>query len=555
MTNRTRIAVVFLAVAGVLVGGYAAIGGRIGLALLWVRYALRENPAPTHEVVWQQGPSTPGANSKDRPPNIVLIVADDLGFNDVSHTGGIDGGRVKTPNIDRIASEGVDFTTAYAGSPTCAPSRASIMTGRYPTRYGYEFTPTAKNFMRIVTQLRQKNQQLHHSVYFPEREQGQPEMAALGLPTNEITLARVLGKAGYHTVHIGKWHLGDAPQFRPTAHGFDESLALPFGAAMFLPESDPKVINAESPIDPLDRFIWAAHPWGVHFNGGELFAPKGYLTDYFTDEAVKVIERNRNQPFFLYLAYNAPHTPLQATRADYDALADIKDHRLRVYAAMVRALDRGIGRVMQALEAQGVADNTLVIFTSDNGGTHTVGFKNINAPYRGWKATYFEGGVRVPLYMRWPKGFAAGRFEAPSSHLDIFATAAAAAGASVPADRVIDGVNLLPFVRGEVTGRPHQTLHWRTDHYFAIRDGDWKMQVSDRPEKVWLYDLASDPLERVNVADREPSRVASLRTALDAFDRAQVPPIWKSLGAGYIPVDKTLAEPQAPGDEYVYFSN
>ena len=555
MNKRSKLLWSALAVAGVLVGGYFALGGRIGLALLWVRYGMREQPEPTREVVWQNGPSQPDSPAPDRPPNIVLIVADDLGYNDVSNHGGLDAGRLKTPNIDRLARDGVDLTTAYSGSPTCAPSRAAIMTGRYPTRYGYEFTPTAKNFMKIVTQLRQSNQQLHHSVYFPERERGQPELASLGLPTKEITLARVLGGAGYHTVHIGKWHLGDAPQFRPTAHGFDESLALPYGAAMFLPENDPNVVNAESDIDPLDRFIWAAHPWGVHFGNGKLFAPKKYLTDYFTDEALKVIEQNRNRPFFLYLAYNAPHTPLQATRADYDALSDIKDHRLRVYAAMVKSLDRNIGRVLQALEQQGIADNTLVIFTSDNGGTHVVGIDGLNAPFRGWKATYFEGGIRVPLYMRWPRGLKPGTFAAPTSHLDIFATAAAAGGATIPTDRVIDGVNLLPFMRGEATGRPHKTLHWRTDRYFAIRDGDLKMQVADRPEKTWLYDLASDPLEHDNLAARRPAEVAALRAELERFDRAQVKPLWNSLGAGYIPIDKTLAAPQQPDDEYVYFSN
>lgn len=555
MTNKAKWTIGVLIVVGMLASAYVAVGGRIGMALIWVRYAKREQPAPSREVVWQQGPTTSSADSSHRPPNIVLIVADDLGYNDVSAHGGLDSGRLQTPNIDRIAKEGVDLTTAYSGSPTCAPSRASIMTGRYPTRYGYEFTPTAKNFMRIVTQLRQSSQQLHHSIYFPERERNQPELETLGLPTNEITLAKVLGRAGYHTVQIGKWHLGDAPQFRPTAHGFDEALTLPFGAAMFLPENDPNVVNAASEIDPLDRFIWAAHPWGVHFNGGQLFAPKKYLTDYFTDEALKVIDRNRNRPFFLYLAYNAPHTPLQATREDYDALSHIKDHRLRVYAAMVRSLDRNIGRVLQKIADQGLADDTLVIFTSDNGGTHTVGIRGLNAPFRGWKATYFEGGVRVPLYMRWPRSLKPGRYDAPTSHLDIFSTAAAAGGAQLPVDRVIDGVNLLPFLHGETTERPHRVLHWRTDRYFAIRDGDWKMQVADRPDKVWLYDLATDPFERRNLAESDPARVAALRTELDAFDRAQVRPMWNSLGAGYIPIDKTLAEPQQPWDDYVYFSN
>jgi arylsulfatase A-like enzyme len=365
----------------------------------------------------------------------------------------------------------------------------------------------------------------------------------------------VLRSAGYHTAHVGKWHLGDAPQFRPTAHGFNESLSLPYGAAMFLPEDDPNVVNAASKIDPLDRFIWAAHPWGVRFNDGELFKPNKYLTDYFTDQALTIIDRNRHRPFFLYLAYNAPHTPLQATREDYEALADIEDHSVRVYAAMIRSLDRNIGRVLEALDQAGLTNDTLVIFTSDNGGTHTIGIKGINAPFRGWKATHFEGGIRVPLYMRWPKGLPTGRFDAPASHLDIFSTAAAAADTAVPSDRIIDGVNLLPYLRGEIADRPHQSLYWRTDRYLVMRDGDWKLQITDRPNKVWLNNLATDPTEQINLAAEEPTKVAAMRTALDAFDRSQVPPMWRSLGAGYIPIDKTLADPQEPGDEYVYFSN
>lgn len=555
MTKTTKWLWVIGTLIAALAGTYIAIGGRMGLTLAWIEYAVREESAAYRPIEWQRGPSTPPMPISERPPNIILIVADDLGYNDVSLNGGLAGGRVKTPNIDRIANEGVNLSTAYSGSPTCAPSRAAIMTGRYPTRYGYEFTPTAKNFMKVVTQLRRSEPQLHHSIYFPEREQGQPPLESLGLPANEITLARVLRDAGYHTAHVGKWHLGDAPQFRPTAHGFNESLSLPYGAAMFLPEDDPNVVNAASKIDPLDRFIWAAHPWGVRFNDGELFKPNKYLTDYFTDHALQIIDHNRNRPFFLYLAYNAPHTPLQATREDYDALSEIEDHSVRVYAAMIRSLDRNIGRVLEALDQADLTNDTLVIFTSDNGGTHTIGIKGINAPFRGWKATHFEGGIRVPLYLRWPKGLPQGRFEAPASHLDIFSTSIAAADAAAPSDRIIDGVNLLPYLRGEVAGRPHQALYWRTDRYLVVRDGDWKLQITDRPAKTWLHDLAIDPTEQMNRAAQEPARVAAMRAALEQFDRSQVAPMWRSLGAGYIPIDKTLADPQEPDDEYVYFSN
>ena len=241
MTKTTKWFLAASVAMAVIASAFFAVGGRTGLTLLWIQYAVREESASYRDVEWQRGPSSPSAPAAARPPNIVLIVADDLGHNDVSLNGGLAGGRLKTPHIDRIANEGVNLATAYSGSPTCAPSRAAIMTGRYPTRYGYEFTPTAKNFMRVVTQLRRSESQLHHSIYFPEREQGQPPLESLGLPTNEITLARVLRSAGYHTAHLGKWHLGEKEGSRPWQVGYDEF------------EGFLGVVNAyqeEHPVDP-----------------------------------------------------------------------------------------------------------------------------------------------------------------------------------------------------------------------------------------------------------------------------------------------------------------
>jgi arylsulfatase A-like enzyme len=280
------------------------------------------------------------------------------------------------------------------------------------------------------------------------------------------------------------------------------------------------------------------------------------MTDYLTDEAVKVVAANRNRPFFMYLAYNAPHTPLQATREDYDALSFIPDHTMRVYAAMIRSLDRNIGRVLQSLKDQGLDENTLVIFTSDNGGAHYVGIEGLNSPYRGWKATFFEGGIHVPFFMRWPGTIAQGATAtAPVSHFDIFATAAAAAGQKAPADRIIDGVNLLPFIKGEAPGRPHDLLFWRTDTYLTVRAGDWKLQVSEAPKKDWLFNLAADPTERVNLASQEPERVAALKAQLLAWNQTQRKPLWPSLGAGPIAIDHSMKQPTTASDEYVYYPN
>jgi arylsulfatase A-like enzyme len=323
---------------------------------------------------------------------------------------------------------------------------------------------------------------------------------------------------------------------------------------MFLPPNDPDTVNAKLEFDPIDRFIWANLPYALQWNGGQRFAPRGYLTDYFADEAVEAIEANRNRPFFMYLAFNAPHTPLQATRADYEALSGISDHTERVYGAMIVALDRAVGRVMQSLREQGIDDNTLVIFTSDNGGAWYVGLPNLNAPYRGWKATFFEGGIRTPFFARWPGHLPAGaRTQGPATHLDIFATAAAAAGA--PPQPQSDGVNLLPFLRGEAQGAPHQRLFWRSGPYRVVRDGDWKLQVSETPDRVWLFNLREDPLEHRDLSAQEPERVAAMRAMIEAQNADLPPPIWPALLEGPVRIDVPLNTPWREDQEYIYWSN
>jgi arylsulfatase A-like enzyme len=553
-------------VSGLLVlgvGTFYAVGGYAGSLLLFVRYAVRTEAAPYREVSWKAGPEALAAKAEKsektgrrKQPNVILIMADDLGFNDITlNGGGLAGGSVPTPHIDSIARQGVNFQTGYAGNATCAPSRAALMTGRYPTRFGFEFTPTPKQFMKVIGN-EDRAGSLFKPVYYPERAADLIPYEDMGLPTSEITVARLLKESGYHTVHLGKWHLGDSPKFRPYSHGFNESLSMQHGASMFLPENAPNVVNAKQAFDPIDRFLWASHSWGIRFNDGPVFQPPRYMTDYLTDEAIKVVAANKHQPFFMYLAYNAPHTPLQSTREDYDALAHIADHTTRVYAAMIRSLDRNIGRVLQSLKDQGLDDDTLVIFTSDNGGAHYLGIDGLNSPYRGWKATFYEGGTRVPFFMRWPGGLPAGvRYAAPVSHFDIFASTVAVAGAKSPSDRPIDGVNLLPFVRGEVTGQPHQQLFWRTSSYRAVRAGDWKLQVMEKPKQDLLYNLAQDPTERKNLAAQEAPRVAEMKALLAGFEKTQIKPMWPSLAEGAIPIDKTMKQPQAAGDAHVYYAN
>ena len=236
----------------------------------------------------------------------------------------------------------MNFRAGYAGNATCAPSRAAIMTGRFATRFGFEFTPAPKAFMRLIAHWNEDS--ARPPLYFDEREADVPPLAEQGLPPEEITVAELLRARGYRTLGIGKWHLGESPRFQPAAQGFDEFLGFYAGAAMFLDPDDPASVNSVQEFDPIDVFLWANLAFAVRKDGGPRFTPDAYMTDYLAGEAAKAIAANANRPFFLYLAFNAPHTPLQATRADYEALAGIEDHTLRVYAAMIRALDRNGGR-------------------------------------------------------------------------------------------------------------------------------------------------------------------------------------------------------------------
>ena len=522
--------------------------------------------APTQTINWAQGPATAPAGT--RPPNIILIMADDLGINDISLTGTGAGG-VTTPNIDAIGNEGVTFTNGYAGNATCAPSRAALMTGRYATRFGYEFTPTDPNLpkwfpisMFRVDHMFARNiaHQESDSPNKPIFDEAAAERSALpggkGMPASEITVAEQLKSRGYHTIHLGKWHLGEDKGMRPEEQGFDESLGFMIGGMKFLPENDPNVVNSKQDFDPIDKYLWANLPFAVQFNGGERFAPDRYMTDFMTEQALAGIRANRNRPFFMYLAYNAPHTPLQALKSDYDALPQIKDHRLRVYAAMIRAIDRGVGRVMAELKAQGLDDNTIIMFSSDNGGANYIGLPEINRPYRGWKATFFEGGTKVPFMMRWPGKIPAGtRYAPPISHFDIYATASGAAGVPLPTDRKIDGVDVVPYVTGAAAGVPHETLFWRSGAYRVVRDGDWKLQSLDLPRKDLLFDLKADPTEQSDVAAANPAVVTALLAKLKAHDAEQMPPAWESLLRAPIAIDRPLGAKAKPGEAYVYWSN
>ena len=551
MLKKIIVALVVIAV----LGGIAWVN-RANIALFYVANFTHREVAENRPIEWQSGPDEAELAPNERPPNIIFILADDLGINDIStFGGGVAGGRVPTPNIDRLAAQGMIFNQAYSGTATCAPSRAMLMTGRYPSRTGFEFTPTPDGMTSVLGLI---SSTMDSGLPDPYMNEDAPEDSLRyvdqGLPGPEVTIAELLQEIDYHTVHIGKWHLGRAAEFEPNAQGFDESLLMASG--LFLPEDDPNVVNAQLDFDPIDQFLWARMQFAASFNNGEWFTPGGYLTDWWTDEAVEVIRANRNRPFFLYLAHWGVHTPLQATREDYEAVGDIEPHRLRTYAAMVRSLDRSVGRIMDELEAQGLAENTIIVFSSDNGGAGYIGLPEVNAPYRGWKLTFFEGGIRVPMFISWPARIEPGTVsETPVAHIDLLPTLAAAAGAELPSDRVIDGRNMLAIADGEEISRPDNAIYWTSAHYRVVRQGDWKLQVSARPDRAWLYNLAEDPTEQTNLADRYPDRVAAMRSLLDTHQQDSRPPLYPHQFEAAVAVDRTRAEMVVDGDEVVYWPN
>ena len=559
-----------LAMVGALliIAGFAGWQQRVEL-LVWVAPKLLKITSPVaenRELNWSQGPEIAASEPADRPPNIVLIVTDDMGFNDISlYNGGAGDGTLQTPSIDALAHEGVTFTNGYAANAVCAPSRASIMTGRYSTRFGFEFTPFYKTGVTIFRWMEELNPGPVPLFLDEASAATMKPLQELGLPSSEITIAELLKQQGYYTAHVGKWHLGSVNDMVVTNQGFDDSLELK--GTLYLPQDHPDVVNAKVEGDRIDRMVWATGTYSAAFNGvgnpGEQFKPKGYLTDYYTDQAVKVIENNRNRPFFLYLAHWGIHNPLQAARADYDALSHIEDHRLRVYSAMIRAVDRSVARVTQALEENGLTDNTLIILTSDNGGAGYIGLPNVNKPYRGWKLNHFEGGTHVPFMARWPARISAGTsMEDPIHHNDIFTTIAAAAGAQLPQDRKIDGVDLLPYIRKETSGAPHETLFWREGHQQTVLHQGWKLIRAEQPHlpqpapmAKWLFNLAVDPTEQNNLAAQNSEKLAELEALLAAHNAEQVEPLWPTVFNSPQLIDKTTNEPMEEGDEFIYWPN
>jgi uncharacterized sulfatase len=518
--------------------------------------SLLKNPIIENVTIeWENGPET-RTNFK---PNIIVVLVDDLGFNQISsYGGGMSNGNFKTPNIDKLASDGILCTNGYSSSPICSPSRASLLTGRFPTRFGYEFTPTTSSMMKAISLFSKKNE-VADGIYYDNREENIIDIELMGLPQSEKTIAEILKTEGYHNIHIGKWHLGHAKDFLPRKHGFDESLRMDQGS-LFLPEDDKNVINAKLEFDPIDKVLWGNLPYAVNFNEGPRMNPDGHLTDYLTNEAVKVIEKNKNRPFFLYLAYWAVHTPLQAKKEDYEKLSFIENHDERVLASMVMTVDRGVGKIRDVLKKNNIDDNTIIIFTSDNGAPGYIGLPDLNKPYRGWKLTHFEGGVHVPFIVSYPNKIPKGTtYNGRVSNLDILSTVASVAGVDMNRNDLkeikFDGTNVLPYLIGENEGEPQRVLFNKSGNYsFIIKEG-WKLQVDLVQNKKWLYNLNEDPTEQINLIKSDLKKLNELEKILNKKLSEQVKPIWPSLLDWPIFIDKTLDETVNKNDEYIFWAN
>lgn len=419
-------------------------------------------------------PTLPAAQDATAP-NIVLIVADDLGYGDL----GIHGCKeITTPRMDSIALDGARFTNGYVTAPLCAPSRAGFLTGRWQNHFGFEYNPAPG--------------------------------VAWGLPVEEKTIADRLKAQGYATGVFGKWHLGENPEFHPTKRGFDEFYGFLTAMHSYFKADDEK--------------------WGKIYRGTEPVELDKYLTQSIADECVSFINRHKEKSFFLYAAFNAPHIPGQAPQTYLDQVPqEIKDPARRLYLAMVRSLDDGVGAILDALRENGLEKNTLVIFFSDNGGSLLAGAAANSAnnfPLRGGKAELWEGGIRVPFFMRWTGHIPAGRvLDEPVISLDVLPSVLSLAGA--PVDPSLDGVNILPWAEGKAPFPAHKPFFWKFYGRVAARDGNMKFIRPDYDKNLELYDLTKDISETNDLAPSHPDRATAMKAQYDEWERLNPKPLDK----------------------------
>jgi len=483
-------------------------------------------------------------------PNIVFIFADDFGNNVPS----VNGNKyIKTPNIDAIANEGARFKQNYVTAPICCASRAALLTGRYQQRFGSE------NHLHYPS----------YSAYTPDsaayvaslvKQNITPDERNQGIPASETNYAQLLKQNGYTTGIIGKWHSGFFDGYRPHQRGFDYSWGWYGGSTLYYTDKEDyeKVTlkdshgNYETYQSESGKYHWKrdAVATGI-FKNGELVDEKDYQTFAIAREAVDFIDRNKAKPFFLYVPFGAIHTPLQAVKKEYDQLSHVKNESQRIVLAMTVSLDEAVGKILKKLKDEGLDQNTLIVFSGDNGSTfhadvHGIGgvslydesYENLNYPLKGGKTTHYEGGIRTPLFIKWAGKIKPGTvYEAPVSTLDLFPTFANATGTKLPADRKYDGVDLLPYINGVNKTKPHEILYWRNGFVKTIRKGDYKLLVNENDKTEFLYDLKNDPFEKNDLARIQPTKVEELKNDFVAWEKELVVPRWKSPRISYSVVE------------------
>ncbi|QHJ11598.1 Arylsulfatase [Paraglaciecola mesophila] len=425
-------------------------------------------------------------------PNILFILADDLGYNDVGFNGSKD---ISTPNLDALAKQGVTFDAAYVAHPFCGPSRAAIMTGRYPHKIGAQFN-------------------------LPE------DNSNVGVSADETFIAQTMKNAGYFTGAMGKWHLGEAPQYHPNKHGFDEFYGFLGGGHNYFPEEFEKAYNKRV-AQGLTNINMYLTP--LEHNGKEVRETE-YITDGLSREAVTFVDKAtaKQQPFFLYLAYNAPHVPLQAKEDDLAQFRHIKDKKRRTYAAMVYAVDRGVGRIVSQLKANGQYENTLIVFMSDNGGKLGQGANNY--PLKEGKGSVQEGGFRTPMLMHWPKHIKAGnRFAHPVLALDLYPTFAAIGGASLPEGKILDGKNIWPSLMANVA--PHENefiyvLRHRDGYSDAAARRNQYKAVKNHNQNWKLFNVAQDISEENDISAKHPAILRDMVSSMESWSWNNQQPKW-----------------------------
>lgn len=532
-------------------------------------------PATKKQLQWTFGNAKKHVseeNSVIRRPNFIVIIADDLGINDIS--GGLYG--LKTPNIDSIFINGIKFEQAYAGHATCAPSRASLMTGRRATRFGYDYTPIPK-YMSFAMAKSVENISVS-PILHKDAIKSMPPYESMAVPANETFIAHLLSQQGYGTYHIGKWHLGQIVGAKPRDKGYDESLVIYHGAALYGNFNNQSIVSTKLNTS-MDDFLRANCEFAVNIDNIDQritgkFVPDEYMTDFLTSQAIAAIENHFQDkteainPFFMTLAYTAPHNPLQSLRSDFESeevqdLANGENESVRIvartYAGMIKGLDRNIGRVLKSLRRIKQYDNTVIIFTSDNGAASYIGLPNCNKPFRGWKGTLFEGGIRVPFFMQWPnKIMSSLSSKAVVSHLDIFPTILEIAKVPNP-DIEIDGKSLVSNMQPENVhediGRSH--LYWQSGNYTALRWNQYKLQIQLDQGKMWLFDLESDPFEYQNLSNSKNANdtVVIMMNIMKNIQSEQPQSLWPALIRVPIAIDKPYGQITIDKDEFVYWSN